>query len=27
MHDHMAHVTVFLSDSKGTFTYPDGNTI
>ena len=26
MHDHMAHVTVFLSDSKGTFTFPDGKT-
>lgn len=26
MHDHMAHVAVFLSDGKGTFTYPDGKT-
>ncbi len=26
MHDHMAHVAVFLTDGKGTFTYPDGKT-
>ncbi len=26
MHDHMAGVAVFLSDGKGTFTYPDGKT-
>ena len=26
MHDHMAGVGVFLSDGKGTFTFPDGKT-
>jgi len=26
MHDHMAHVAVFLTDGKVTFTYPDGKT-
>ncbi len=26
MHEHMAGVTVFLTDGKGTFTYPDGKT-
>ena len=26
MHDHMAHIAVFLTDGKGTFTYPDGKT-
>ena len=26
MHSHMAGVAVFLTDGKGTFTYPDGKT-